>query len=839
MNKLLKMKWLYLSLLVLAVSFTACVDQEFDEPPLNGEDPDITANATLDDVKAFLSLGEIKPITDDLIIQVTVTADDESGNFYRTVVLEDETGGISLLINNTELYNLFPEGRRLFIKCKGLHIGDYAGLPQLGGNPYDDDGDQRIGGIAEAVLDDVIFPGVWGLNVVPKTKRISELGSNDLNTLILLENVEFAPSSVNATYADAVNQFSVNHTIQDCNGSTILLRSSGFSNFANDATPGGNGSLTAVYTIFANDKQLMIRNTSDVKFEGERCGGGAECDVVNLKCLRDAFNSGASEGPEGTVTGIVITDYTTESVTSRNLYLQDDSGGIVVRFSDDHSFVLGEELTINVFGMELSEFNGLLQINDVPLNQATSNGAGTLPTPRVTTVAEVIANSEAWESTLIELQNVSFSGNSVFDGDVNVSDGTGTLVLFTRGAATFSGESVPSSASKMTAIVSQFNDPQLLIRSPQIDIDGGGSGGDLMSLQSIRDVFAGGASTAPMGSVGGVVISDYTTGNVTGKNLFLQDNSAGIVIRFADDHSFPLGEELEIDVTGMELSEFNGLLQINGVSLGQVISKGQTALPAPRVATISEIITNLNVWESTLLRIENVNFSGNSVYSGAVTVDDGTGTITMQTRSSASFSNDAPPASAAYMMAILSEFNNPEVIIRSPEMDIEGVGGGGGDAEFSEDYQGFSDNDDVMGNGWSNIAVVGTRLWRVQEFSGNLYAQATAFNDTNPDMEAWMITPGLNADDVSKMSFESAMAFYDHDGLTVWISNNFSGDVLNATWQALSPTLAGSSDPDHAWITSGDVDLTGYTGTIHIGFRYVGDSANNNTSYRIDNLVIE
>ena len=62
-----------------------------------------------------------------------------------------------------------------------------------------------------------------------------------------------------------------------------------------------------------------------------------------------------------------------------------------------------------------------------------------------------------------------------------------------------------------------------------------------------------------------LVISDKDNGNITGRNLVLQDESGGIVVRFEDDHNFALNQEVEVLISGQELSEFNGLLQVNDV----------------------------------------------------------------------------------------------------------------------------------------------------------------------------------------------------------------------------------------------------------------------------------
>ncbi|NRA52192.1 MAG: hypothetical protein HRU12_23940, partial [Phaeodactylibacter sp.] len=145
--------------------------------------------------------------------------------------------------------------------------------------------------------------------------------------------------------------------------------------------------------------------------------------------------------------------------------IQDETGGIVVRFSDNHSFSLGEEVQINVGGSELSEFEGLLQINNVDNSDATSMGNGTLPAPREATIQEVLDNAEAWESTLVRVMNISYTEGGTFSGAKTLDDGTAPIATFTRNQATFSGSNVPVGNFTLTAMVSDFNAPQLTLRN--------------------------------------------------------------------------------------------------------------------------------------------------------------------------------------------------------------------------------------------------------------------------------------------------------------------------------------------------------------------------------------
>ena len=157
------------------------------------------------------------------------------------------------------------------------------------------------------------------------------------------------------------------------------------------------------------------------------------------------------------------------------------------------------------------------------------------------------------------------------------------------------------------------------------------------------------------------------------------------------------------------------------------------------------------------------------------------------------------------------------------------------------DFSSGSNNDEVVENGWVNIAAVGTRNWIYKEFSGNIYVQATAFNDTAPETASWLVTPLINATASTTLTFETAKAFWTHNGLTVWTSTDYDCDPLTATWTPLNATLAGQGDADHDWVSSGTINLSGFAGSkVAIGFKYEG---NNNggltTSYRVDNVKVQ
>jgi hypothetical protein len=298
-----------------------------------------------------------------------------------------------------------------------------------------------------------------------------------LGTLIELQDYEFAVQDTSKTYSDtSAYKESLNLTVKGCTGgSDIIIRTSGYANFAGVPVPNGNGTIVALYTVFNSTKQLVLRDTADVKLNAFRCGTGPTT-VMNISELRSLFTGTATSAPAGKrISGVVISDRSKNNITARNLVLQQANGlsGIAVRFDANHTFNLGDSIDVVVSGVELSEFNGLLQVNNVPLANASLRSTGKSITPRVATITEINTNFETWESTLVRINNVSLTGGTPtpgkYAGSVTLS-ASGTIVMFTSSSATFAGQNFPTNASSITGYLNQFTAKQIAIRDPAIDV---------------------------------------------------------------------------------------------------------------------------------------------------------------------------------------------------------------------------------------------------------------------------------------------------------------------------------------------------------------------------------
>jgi hypothetical protein len=288
MKRNIKSNWFNMAVIVMATCLvsTSC-EKKFTEPPPDGE-PGLVATITIKDVKARYTTGFPVAITDDAVIEGIVSCDDRSGNYYQQIAIQDATGGVLLRLAGNNLFNNYPVGRKLFVKLKGLYLGQYSGTLQFGGGvdtPYINQGGVTL--LAANLQDQHIIKGALNQPLVPQVVTISQLttGIQDkyVSTLVKLEGFEFASGELGKNYADD-NQ-SGNRIIQGCTNPTtnrLTLRTSNYSNFATRRVAQGNGDIIGIYSFFGSTKQFTIRDTTDVRFNGPRCPTAAGNGSISL-----------------------------------------------------------------------------------------------------------------------------------------------------------------------------------------------------------------------------------------------------------------------------------------------------------------------------------------------------------------------------------------------------------------------------------------------------------------------------------------------------------------------------------------------------------------------------
>lgn len=262
--------YLFLMAVVFISGTTTCV-KNLDEPP-EYTGPRVKANISITEIKRLHIPNNFEKITEDLIIEGVVIANDKTDNFYKSIVIQDSTAGITVRLDGFSLFNIYPIGRKIFIRLKGLWLGDYGGMIQLGaGVNRSDPQFPELIPIPQPLFDRVIIKGDLDQYVLPRKVKMYELNDSLQSMLITLTQVEFDHTDTGKTYADAVNKQTIAHTLRTCGIGTVYVRTSGFAKFATATTARGHGDITGIFSMFRTQKQLLIRDTNDVQMNGLRC----------------------------------------------------------------------------------------------------------------------------------------------------------------------------------------------------------------------------------------------------------------------------------------------------------------------------------------------------------------------------------------------------------------------------------------------------------------------------------------------------------------------------------------------------------------------------------------
>lgn len=132
-------------------------------------------------------------------------------------------------------------------------------------------------------------------------------------------------------------------------------------------------------------------------------------------------------------------------------------------------------------------------------------------------------------------------------------------------------------------------------------------------------------------------------------------------------------------------------------------------------------------------------------------------------------------------------------------------------------------------------------------YAGNGYAEFNTTSTTAAENIAWLVSPKIDLTNYKNaiLSFRSAQHDLKVDSplnaLEVYVSTNFDGsNISKAKWTKLEAKVADLSTPMRQFISSGGIDLSAYSGNIHIAFKYIGSGKDKtlNGAFMVDDVKI-
>ncbi len=325
-------------------------------------------------------------------------------------------------------------------------------------------------------------------------------------------------------------------------------------------------------------------------------------------------------GTEVTVKGVITR-------TSENfVYLQQDQNALMI-FSNEgsspdfFSFLQSDSLnagdSLLVTG-SLEEFEGLKEILDVTEYSVISSG-NPLPASQEITLTEAINNAENYESEIVYIRDLEFidGASGTFTGATRYTvqkAGTDTTYRFFvhgPGNSDLAGETIPQTTFDYEGIIKEISDGDTgthHVLAPHNPTDITNIAAPVYpTIAEIRELPLGEIVTAKALVTRAKGRFAYIQQDTAAVNLF---NSSGVFFNAVADGTVQSGDS--VLVTG-EVSEFEGLRQLNNVTDFQVISSGND-LPEPVLLTMDELVSSGYKYQAELIKVDSLFITESSTF---------------------------------------------------------------------------------------------------------------------------------------------------------------------------------------------------------------------------------
>lgn len=549
----------------------------------------------------------------------------------------------------------------------------------------------------------------------------------------------------------------------------------------------------------------------------------ANTSILELKQMYwiDANNGCDTIETKETGEHIIIKGRVVSSDESGNIYknmvIDDGTAAITVSIDANslyNTYRYGQEIVIDATDMYIGNYAGLQQLGSpdyddyygwqmgrMPLEffqqHAQLNG---LPDPAavdtlvVGSISSLPTTTEGiieYQSKLVRFDNVEFvdGGKEPFAVEQttvarNITDGTATLEVSNSGYSDFYNKMLPEGTGSVVGILSYFNNKwRLLLRSYEDCIfNGEVLPGTQNNPYTVAQAIEGQGNNSGW-------VKGYIVGAVAPNKETVSSNSD---IEWTAPFSLP---NTLVIAESADVRDYTKCLVIN--------------LPQ----------------NSELRRLANLADNANNL--GAEILLKGT------------FANLYGMAGITENAGTTDEFEfTPVVVVSSVDENFDSYS-----IAESGDYLDLS-ADNLLGEGWSLVTVSGSKYWSIRRFdeggAENNYITCSGFKGT-PDFDSWLITPAVNVNDLAEkvLSFRSEVNGYGSTTTVVEVYAMTTNNPETATLTKLNPVLPEAPASGYsAWTQSGNVDLSGFSGIVYIGFRYYATSDANYATWCIDDIKV-
>ena len=302
--KSIKYLKLFLMTLVLGLTATSCMDDDWKDP--TGDTPAFGNNNLVEtnvvSIKQLKEMYDLTPATvnshindtmriaDGVQIKGVVTGHDVEGNIYNEIAVDDGTAGIIICIAQGGLCGQLQIGQEILIDLGGLYIGAYRSQPQIG-VPYT----STSASGQKSTYPSRIARADWqnrfkllgapdASKVQPQPFDVSKVKDQNYvysmsGRLVKASNISFDKADGKTTFAPEdegkTTGFGVMRSFKGYTTNEFGIRTSCYADFAAMPLPSGNLNVTGVLTCYKSREgydatvQLLLRQYSDIEVLSE------------------------------------------------------------------------------------------------------------------------------------------------------------------------------------------------------------------------------------------------------------------------------------------------------------------------------------------------------------------------------------------------------------------------------------------------------------------------------------------------------------------------------------------------------------------------------------------
>jgi len=286
----------------LAVMLSCVKGDDYDVPNTDPVAPNIDGTIITIDSLLNLLLQEqngdpnvfLSFIESDLYISGFVISNDEAGNFFEELILQDlpenPIRGVRILIDVNPLFTSYEFGRKVFVKLDGLTVGfSNDGILTLGSFASG----SVINKIAESLMPETVIRDIIISEIVSLEMNISDFKMDKTNLYIRLIDAQFIRNEALGIYrrtfaGEPGDEFDGERTIESCNtSSSAILSTSTFSDFKAILLPQGRGVIDGILTrdYFNENFNIVLNTPETITFDNED-----RCDPDFFLCTTESGN---------------------------------------------------------------------------------------------------------------------------------------------------------------------------------------------------------------------------------------------------------------------------------------------------------------------------------------------------------------------------------------------------------------------------------------------------------------------------------------------------------------------------------------------------------------------